>query len=227
MSTENEGVNSAALGGLDDIGDADVPDIRVPTPAVPPVTVENVQPAAEPAPAPASAPMDIGALVAAEVAKALAAHQDPKVAELQETIKRLEAEKAEMQAKRDAEQLLDQHNRPGVANESRASSLTRYAIVLEEARDANEVNPVPVSVNGRAYQLKRGVRLEVPAEVVNVLNDAVTERSIAVVGEGDILSGITTRKARRFPFMLIGKAVDETGKRLLPETEELPNGVLR
>lgn len=207
--------NADALGGISD----EPVDLKVPTPPAPVYDA----PAFEAPPA----SFDIAALVAAEVAKALAAHTDPEVERLKEHIRALEAEKAAAEAKQAASQLADHHNRPGVANESHASTLTRYAIVLEDARDANEINPVPVSVNGRAYQLKRGVRLEVPPEVVNVLNDAVTERSIPVVGEEGILSGMTTRKARRFPFMLIGKAVDETGKRLLEETDAVPESVLR
>lgn len=99
------------------------------------------------------------------------------------------------------------------ANSSRASSKERFAIMIDEAREANEVDPVPVSVNGRLYQLQRGVIVEVPREVVGVLSTAVEDRSIPKKDSAGNPAGFDVRKARRFPFQNFGMAVNAEGKR--------------
>lgn len=103
----------------------------------------------------------------------------------------------------------------GVATASSASTKERYAIIIEEGAEANAIKRVPVQVNGRAYLIERGKRVEVPPEVVHVLEDAVVDKSIPVEDERTGLpNGIVVRPTRRFPFQNLGKVVDADGNRL-------------
>lgn len=47
----------------------------------------------------------------------------------------------------------------------------RYTVII--AKDATDKQPVPVSVNGKNYIIKRGEKVKVPASVVAVLQNAV------------------------------------------------------
>jgi hypothetical protein len=86
--------------------------------------------------------------------------------------------------------------------------------MLDEARDQNEVDPVPVGVNGRLYQLRRGVVLNVPKEVVDVLKNAVEDRAIPKKDAAGNPTGFDLRKARRFPFQDFGLVVDAKGNKV-------------
>jgi hypothetical protein len=121
------------------------------------------------------------------------------------------AEKANA-ALRDQKQLADTHI--NTADASRSASKERYAIMLDEARDQNEVDPVPVGVNGRLYQLRRGVVLDVPKEVIGVLKTAVEDRAIVKKDSAGNPTGFDLRKARRFPFQDFGLVVDAKGERV-------------
>lgn len=104
----------------------------------------------------------------------------------------------------------------GVATESRASSAERWRIIIDEPRDQTDAPEAFVGVNGRAYQIKRGVAVDVPPEVVHVLNNAVAERSFPKVNEvTGMPEGIVTRKYRRFPFQMLGKSRDAAGNWLM------------
>lgn len=110
------------------------------------------------------------------------------------------------------------------ANESQASSAERWAIVIEEGRDQNDINPVYLGINGRGYSIKRGEVVEVPAEVIGVLDTAIEARAVPIVGENGLVSGHKTREARRFPYRNYGLVVDAHGERQkvnLPETGQL------
>ena len=70
-------------------------------------------------------------------------------------------------------------------------------------------------VNGRAYQIERGKRVEVPFEVVHVLENAVINKTIPVEDERTGLpNGHIVRPMRRFPFQNLGKVIDANGNRL-------------
>lgn len=104
----------------------------------------------------------------------------------------------------------------GVASASEASSKARYAIIVEEGTEPNAIQAVPVQVNGRAYLIARGKRVEVPTEVVEVLKNAVVDKSISNTDPMTGLpSGISVRPMRRFPFQNLGLAIDAQGNRLL------------
>jgi len=103
----------------------------------------------------------------------------------------------------------------GLATASSASTKERYAIIIEEGTEANALKSVPVQVNGRAYQIERGRRVEVPPEVIGVLENAVVDKSIAVEDERTGLpNGLIVRPMRRFPFQNLGKVVDADGNRI-------------
>jgi hypothetical protein len=68
------------------------------------------------------------------------------------------------------------------------------------------------------YQIKRGKVVEVPEEVVDVLRNAVEERPIIKLDTFGNPAGYEGwRKARRFPFQIFGKTVDEAGARVEPQ----------
>lgn len=109
-----------------------------------------------------------------------------------------------------------------VANVSRASTKERWAIIVDESPDATDLSFVPVGVNGRVYQITRGRVVEVPPEVLVVLNHAVLDKSFTKVDSvTGMPNGADVRKVRRFPYQKLGKAVDAEGNRV--ETYEDPN----
>jgi hypothetical protein len=136
---------------------------------------------------------------------------EPTIAELQAVIRRLELEKLAMKKAAVDRQLIDQHVK--AANESRASTQERFAIMIDEARDTQEVDPVPVGCNGRLYQIKRGKIVEVPIEVIDNLNHAVEDKAVVKTDAQGNPAGYDVRKARRFPFQNYGKTVDAAGAR--------------
>jgi hypothetical protein len=159
---------------------------------------------------------DIQAMVAAAVQKALA--DSPQVQELKDKLAKAEAENTTLKAAKEATQMADLHNKPGIGNESHASTKARYGITLDSARDKNEIDPVFLGCNGRAYLLKRGKYLEVPPEVIGILNHAVQTITVTTFNERTgVADGATSHNARRFPYRMHGKAVNEKGERLLPE----------
>jgi len=55
---------------------------------------------------------------------------------------------------------------------------------------------VPVSINGKTWLIKRGVEVEVPAYVVEVLQNAVKD----VYVQDDVTKSITKREVPAYPF---------------------------
>lgn len=109
---------------------------------------------------------------------------------------------------------------PTAANSSRASTKKRIRIILDEGMGQHDLRTVPVGVNGRTYQIRRGVEVDVPPEVVEVLKHAIETKTIPMVDENTgFTKGSYQRDVRRFPYQVQGVAVDETGKRLMPEIE--------
>lgn len=100
------------------------------------------------------------------------------------------------------------------ASERGAASKERFGIIIDEGHDQNDISEVPVQVNGRAYQIKRGQYVEVPREVVGVLKDAVIDKAIASFDAMGMPNGIKLRPSRRFPFQEFGLVIDSTGKRV-------------
>lgn len=142
-------------------------------------------------------------------AKALSGTESAE--DLQVKLAASEAENKALKLAAEARQLVDQH--ATTANESHASSKERFAIIIDEGRSEFDIDPVPVGVNGRYYQIKRGQLVEVPIEVVGVLNTAVEDKSIPKTDSQGNPAGFDVRKARRFPFQNYGKTVDAEGKR--------------
>lgn len=97
------------------------------------------------------------------------------------------------------------------ANQSQASSKERWAIVIEEANSETENQEVFVQVNGRAYQIQRGLEVHVPPEVIDVLRNAVIGRSQQTYDEFGRPKGIQVRDAPRHPFRIVRKVCDKDG----------------
>ena len=100
------------------------------------------------------------------------------------------------------------------ASERQAASKERFGIIIDEGHDVHDISEVPVQVNGRAYQIKRGQYVEVPREVISVLKDAVIDKAIASFDAMGMPNGIKMRPSRRFPFQEFGMAIDADGTRV-------------
>lgn len=148
----------------------------------------------------------------AGVPEALLAGDSDDSEALRARIRALEADNAALRAA----PVADEHPMEvGVATASGSATKERYAILIEEGTEANSIQSVPVQVNGRAYLIKRGTVVEVPPEVIGVLENAVVNKTIAVEDERTGLpNGHIVRPMRRFPFQNLGKVVDANGNRL-------------
>lgn len=138
-----------------------------------------------------------------------------KLAEAQtEEIARLTKMIGELQAA-NASALDVEVSAPATGNANRASSKERWAIIIDEGNDSTELSFVPVGVNGRVYQIQRGRVVEVPIEVLGVLDHAILEKAVTTVDNvTGMPNGSNTRKVRRFPYQKLGKAIDITGTRV-------------
>ena len=76
-----------------------------------------------------------------------------------------------------------------------AKGAKRMKLTIYEQEGTEGSDDVAVSVNGVAYQIKRGVEVEVPSEVVHVLENAVT-----TVFEPLKEGGVRERNVKRFNF---------------------------
>ena len=106
---------------------------------------------------------------------------DPKDAQIQALMKQLEEANA---GKAAAEQQLEEANAGKAAAEQQLEDLKTGkkvtaengearpdTVTIELYRDQNIRDDVPVFVNGRQYIIKRGVQVEVPREVFEVLKN--------------------------------------------------------
>ena len=78
-----------------------------------------------------------------------------------------------------------------------------HKIMVFKGAQAHDLDYVPVSVNGYAWKIRRGVQVIVPSVVSETLDHAVEE--ITIQAEG----GIITRPNHRFPFQVIGEASEK------------------
>ena len=119
----------------------------------------------------------------------------------------------ENQAMREAATAVDLEDQT-TANSTSSASKERFGITIDEGSGKNDLQEVPVQVNGRAYQIMRGQYCEVPKEVISVLNDAVVDKAISSTDAQGMPSGITMRKMRRFPFQNHGMVINAAGERV-------------
>lgn len=138
---------------------------------------------------------------------ALLAGSDPEVDALKAKIAQLLEENAALRTSAAVEE-------DGSANSSASASKERFGIVIDEGSGQFDLTEVPVQVNGRAYQIARGKYVEVPAEVISVLNDAVIDKAVSNTDATGMPAGITLRSMRRFPFQNFGLVIDADGKRV-------------
>ena len=161
--------------------------------------------AAKVAPAPAVMP-DMSDILAAP------GSADSLLIKMLQKVMQLEQENAALKAAKGA---AEERDNPNVASASHASSLKRIRINVHESNDENPLDPVPVSPNSRTYQLKRGHEVDVPPEVVEGLANAIEIRYAKAEDEKGRMS-MKPRRVPRFPYTVIGVAVNEKGERLLP-----------
>ena len=142
--------------------------------------------------------------------------KDAALAALQEQVRQLIEQNQALVAARNAN--LEDDN----ASERGAASKERFGLIIDESQDSNGISEVPVCVNGRAYQIRRGAYVEVPREVVGVLKDAVIDKAIASFDANGMPNGIRLRPSRRFPFTEFGMVIDATGKRIKDPQPQAP-----
>lgn len=71
----------------------------------------------------------------------------------------------------------------------------KYRIMINEQE--GELNYLPVGVNGKVYQIMRGVEVVVPEEVLGVLRNAITDRVIREPQQ----DGTVKREVRKVPYI--------------------------
>lgn len=89
------------------------------------------------------------------------------------------------------------------ATVSSASTKNRILIKINESERAEDNNEVIVGVNGRHYQIQRGVEVGVPPEVVHALENAVVDKAIPQFTEMGMPNGFILRPTKRFPFSFV------------------------
>lgn len=85
------------------------------------------------------------------------------------------------------------------------SKVKRKRIMIHKTGDKTGADDVILGVNGRMYQIKRGMEVDVPASVVEVLKNAVEDRfeyhaDPRLPGGGEMVK----RQALAYPFSVIG-----------------------
>jgi len=106
------------------------------------------------------------------------------------------------------------------ASTSGASTAARFAIIIEPGHNATDATYVDVGVNGRVYKIQRGPVVEVPPEVIGVLKDAIMGKAVPQEDEKGLPHGVSFRHSRRFPFRVLGKAINEKGERIKKYEDE-------
>lgn len=78
-----------------------------------------------------------------------------------------------------------------------------YTIFVDE--EENQSNFIPVSVNGKAYQIQRGVDVHnVPEEVIEVLRNAVAYRLVQTTDPVTGLINTREQSFHRVPWRIVG-----------------------
>jgi hypothetical protein len=88
-----------------------------------------------------------------------------------------------------------------VKGRKRASSSPTRTIIIDEVEGGE--NFEVVGVNGKVYQIQRGVEVAVPQEVVEVLRTAVATRFVKVKRE-DGETDLVPRQHSAIPWRLVG-----------------------
>lgn len=89
------------------------------------------------------------------------------------------------------------------ANKVAKSQKKSYTIFIDE--EENELNSVKVGVNGKIWQLKRGVDIpDVPEEVIEVLRNAKASRIVQSVNPTTGLIESKTQDFHRIPWRIVG-----------------------
>lgn len=83
----------------------------------------------------------------------------------------------------DATEVATKAAKPRAKAEAAGQVAARRTITMHASGDEDGQNAVPVGVNGKVYQIPRGVPCEVPDEVIGVLENAKTSVYKVVNGE--------------------------------------------
>jgi hypothetical protein len=100
---------------------------------------------------------------------------------------------------------------PTYCNVTRASAFPRVKVVIDESQNPSDPSRALVIVNGRAYDIQRGIETDLPPEVVEALENAVADK-VFQSADGEI----HTRPTKRFPFRI----QDEEGQRVMAAWKE-------
>lgn len=85
-----------------------------------------------------------------------------------------------------------------------AAAPEKVTLVIHKDTRDHAVDPVPVALNGVQYTIRRGVEVEVPAALVEVLDQA-EEIRYEQVRNADGSTTMVSRKALSYPYQIIRK----------------------
>lgn len=88
-------------------------------------------------------------------------------------------------------------------------------MMIYKGNQAHDLAYVPVSINGYAWKITRGVDVLVPSVVAETLEHAIEE--LTIQGEG----GLITRPSHRFPFQVKGEVTEEAYLAFAAEQRDL------
>lgn len=83
-----------------------------------------------------------------------------------------------------------------------AASKKKAVIVIHKDTRPHAVDPVPVALNGVQYTIRRGVEVEIPVELLEVLDQAEEVRFEQVVNTDHSVT-MVPRKALSYPYQVI------------------------
>ena len=86
-------------------------------------------------------------------------------------------------------------------------------IRIHESAGPNDINPVPVNVNGMDYRIPRNIPIRVPNFVVEVLERAIETRHESQTDFTTLRTELVTREVPSYPFSVIREeeALKEAG----------------
>ncbi len=81
----------------------------------------------------------------------------------------------------------------------------RVKIVIQKSQDKYAIDPVPLALNGHQITIRRGEKVDIPVEFLEVLELAVTTNyEQETLKDGS--TAMVPREAPSYPFMVLGAA---------------------
>ncbi len=81
----------------------------------------------------------------------------------------------------------------------------RIKIMIMKSGDKHAIDPVPLSLNGHQITVKRGEKVDIPVEFLEILENA-TEYHYEQITNSDLSTTMAKREAPSYPYQVLGVA---------------------